>query len=354
MCNQNKTPALWCIVFLCIALCLTGCSTPKEERFDSQAATALFNQVSANETYGEPAYSYLEFLQEHLSHRIAGSDREKDTAQFLVMALKAMGYSQEQIQLQHFPFDQDPSLPIEIEPLTDQLLDYEETEKSQNVILTIPGKSDQVIVVGAHYDRVDTHGVDDNGSGISVLLESALRQVGQEPPCTIRYIFFGAEEEGMEGSQYYVKSLSQEDQEKILCMVNVDTVLAGDYRYVLGGVIQYDGTTTQTEFLHQVFRLAQENSLDVRLNESGKKFPQYTGIQKSDHYAFASVGIPYVYFWVDNLEEAHAQETQKLGQILHTEHDDLQVITDAFGTRTMETLAIYSELLDTVLVQTHP
>lgn len=354
MYRRNKTSVLWLIVALSIALCLTGCSTPKEERLDSQAATALFDQVSANETYGTPAYSYLEFLQEHLSHRTAGSDREKDTAQFLVMALKAMGYSQEQIQLQHFPFDQDPSVPIEIEPLTDQLLDYGETEKSQNVILTIPGKSDQVIVVGAHYDSVDTHGVDDNGSGISVLLESALRQVGQESPYTIRYIFFGAEEVGMEGSQHYVKSLSQEDQEKILCMVNVDTVLAGDYRYVLGGVTQYDGTTTQTEFLHQVFDLAQEHALDVRLNESGTKFPQYTGTQKSDHYAFASLGIPYVYFWADNLEEVDAQETQKLGQILHTQQDDLQVITDAFGTRAMETLAIYSQLLDAILVQTHP
>lgn len=215
-------------------LVLAGCGGQKEEAFDPQAATTLFEQVSAEDGYGEPAYAYLEFIQEHLSHRRAGSDREKDTARFLVMALEAMGYSREQIQLQHFAFDQDPSLPVEMEPLTDQLLDYGETEKSQNILLTVPGKSDRVIVVGAHYDSMDTHGVDDNGSGVSLLLESALGWAGKECPYTIRYIFFGAEEVGMEGSQYYVKSLSQEEQDKILCMVNVDTVLAGDYRYVLG------------------------------------------------------------------------------------------------------------------------
>lgn len=334
------------------ALVLAGCGGQKEEAFDPQAATALFEQVSAEDGYGEPAYAYLEFIQEHLSHRRAGSDREKDTARFLVMALEAMGYSREQIQLQHFAFDQDPSLPVETEPLTDQLLDYGETEKSQNILLTVPGKSDRVIVVGAHYDSMDTHGADDNGSGISLLLESALGWAGKECPYTIRYLFFGAEEVGMEGSQYYVKSLSQEEQDKILCMVNVDTVLAGDYRYVLGGVTQYDGTTAQTEFLQRVYHLAQERDLDVHLNETGSKFPQYTGTQKSDHYAFAALGIPYVYFWADNLEAADAQETKKLGQILHTENDDLQVIVDTFGSRARETLGIYAQLLEGVLSQT--
>lgn len=197
-------------------------------------------------------------------------------------------------------------------------------------------------------------GVDDNGSGVSVLLESTLRWANQGSPYTIQYIFFGAEEVGMEGSQHYVKSLSQEELENVLCMVNVDTVLAGDYRYVLGGTAQYDGTTTQTEFLQTVFRIAQKNSLDVRLNKTGSKFPQYTGSQKSDHYAFASLGIPYVYFCADNLEENQAQETQKLGQILHTENDDLQRIEEVFGNRARETLSIYTQLLDEILVQTKP
>lgn len=114
-------PALVPAVFLLAFLCLTGCGGQKQNTYDPLTATALFDRISADWKYGEPAYAYLKFLQEHLSHRTAGSDQEKNTAQFLVMALKATGYSREQIQLQHFTFDQDPSLPMETEPLTDQL-----------------------------------------------------------------------------------------------------------------------------------------------------------------------------------------------------------------------------------------
>ena len=60
------------------------------------------------------------------------------------------------------------------------------------------------------------HGVDDNGSGVAVLLESALRMRSVRPPYTIRYVFFGAEETGMNGSRAYVEALSQEEKENLL------------------------------------------------------------------------------------------------------------------------------------------
>ena len=38
-------------------------------------------------------------------------------------------------------------------------------------------QSKKTIIVGAHYDSAGTHGVDDNGSGVAVALESALRMI---------------------------------------------------------------------------------------------------------------------------------------------------------------------------------
>lgn len=56
-----------------------------------------------------------------------------------------------------------------------------------------------------------------------------------------------------------------------------------------------------------------------------------------------------MYFWADNLEKEDAQETELLGQIMHTDHDDLGVINQTFGNRAKDTLTLYSKLLDHVL-----
>ena len=332
-----------------LVLTLGACTARQNHAQWQQPAQELFSQLAADAPYGENAWRYLEFIQQYLGHRTAGSEQEKDMAEFIVSALNAMGYSRENIWLQHFAFDQDPSLAVEPEPLTQELLDRDETHKSQNVILTIPGKSEQTILVGAHYDSVKTHGVDDNGSGVALLLESALAMADEEPMYTIRYVFFGAEEVGMEGSSHYVKCMEEAERQNTVCMINADSVLAGDYRYILGGVSQYDGTVTQTELLLETYDLAMELGLDVRLNGSGSRFPQYTGTQKSDHYAFAALGIPYLYFWADNLEHSQAQETEALGQIMHTENDDLDVIVETFGQRAQSTLTTYAHLLDALL-----
>ena len=66
-------------------------------------------------------------------------------------------------------------------------------------------------------------------------------------------------------------------------------------------------------------------------------------------YAFMAIGIPYIYFSADNLEKSGAQETEKLGMIMHTDQDDLTVINSSFGNRARDTLSIYSELLENML-----
>lgn len=71
------------------------------------------------------------------------------------------------------------------------------SRSSQNIEVVKKGESEKIIIVGAHYDSAGTHGVDDNGSGVAVALENALRMIDVETQYTIRYVFFGAEEIGM-------------------------------------------------------------------------------------------------------------------------------------------------------------
>ncbi len=80
---------------------------------------------------------------------------------------------------------------------TDVLNDKRE---ASNVIAdTKRGRSDNVVVVGAHNDSViDGPGINDDGSGTATLLEMAkqIRKLGPKVRNTVRFAFWGAEEEG--------------------------------------------------------------------------------------------------------------------------------------------------------------
>ncbi len=101
-------------------------------------------------------------------------------------------------------------------------------QKLGNVICTLQGTSDSVIIVGAHFDHVAVgDGVVDNWSGASLLpsLYQSLKGVPRKH--TILFIGFAAEEEGLVGSEFYVKQLTSEQASKIQAMVNMDSLGLG-------------------------------------------------------------------------------------------------------------------------------
>ena len=161
----------------------------------------LYSSVNIENEYGKNAYLYLEYIQDNLPNRVKGTKQEKQMAKFIVDSLLKMGYTSENISFQTFSLNQDPSIQNDnLELQSNELLKDSENGLSQNIILTVQGKSKKEIIIGAHYDCVNTHGVDDNGSGVATLLESAFKQKDKSNEYTIKYIFFGAEEEGVKGS----------------------------------------------------------------------------------------------------------------------------------------------------------
>lgn len=110
---------------------------------------------------------------------------------------------------------------------------------ASNVIVTKRGRTDRVIVVGAHYDKVhEGRGVIDNWTGSTLVanLHQALHGVDTE--ATIVFIAFAREEEGLIGSSQYVRSLSREQRAKIDAMVNLDTL-------AVDGTFAWQGNSTQ-------------------------------------------------------------------------------------------------------------
>lgn len=100
--------------------------------------------------------------------------------------------------------------------------------KLPNVICVLPGTSDKVIIIGAHYDHVsEGDGVVDNWSGASLL--PSLYQAVKVDPRKHTYIFIGFtdEEKGEIGSHYYARQMAREQVAATDAMVNMDTLGLG-------------------------------------------------------------------------------------------------------------------------------
>ena len=99
--------------------------------------------------------------------------------------------------------------------------------RAKNVVAqTTTGSAQDVVLVGAHLDSVRLGpGINDNGSGVAAVLETALA-MGSDPPVrnAVRFAFFGGEEEWLIGSDDYVKSLDVEDLKDVALYLNFDMV----------------------------------------------------------------------------------------------------------------------------------
>jgi len=223
---------------------------------DSNISEGVFDPANAAEIWlpsvtnpgshphGRVASEYITFMSDQLPDRFPYSFREMQTAEWLVGVLGAMGYPQGDITVQEFTFDEvrhlsdmsffmDLFLFIHRSPFVN--LDIRPSEKSQNIILTVPGQSEEVIIVSAHYDGVFYPGASDNASGVALLLESAWRMQNQDNYYTIHYVFFGAEEAGIFGAYHYAAKLTQAEHDNILFVINADVLLEGDDLYYMAG-----------------------------------------------------------------------------------------------------------------------
>jgi Zn-dependent M28 family amino/carboxypeptidase len=146
-------------------------------------------------------------------------------------------------------------------------------------------------VVGAHLDSVaEGPGINDNGSGTAAILEIA-EEISEledfEPRNKIRFAFWGAEEAGLLGSEYYVSQLNASAIKKIAVNLNFDMLGSPNYvRFVYDG----DGSATDTagpngsKNIEQVF-------LDYFAEEDLATEPTaFDG--RSDYGPFIAVGIP--------------------------------------------------------------
>ncbi|AQA03840.1 peptidase M28 [Mycobacterium sp. MS1601] len=167
---------------------------------------------------------------------------------------------------------------------------------SRNVVAqTKTGSASDVVMVGAHLDSVpEGPGINDNGTGVAAVLETALR-LGAEPDITnaVRFAFWGAEEKRLAGSIDYVFGLSRDELNDIALYLNFDMIGSPN-----AGYFTYDGDQSGTpspDFSADDVPIGSdgvERTLAGYLNLAGMRPADMPLAANTDYSPFISAGIP--------------------------------------------------------------
>ena len=151
---------------------------------------------------------------------------------------------------------------------------------SQNVCAVIEGTEypDEIISFGAHYDSVYfSTGVYDNMSG-SVIIMELLRYFAEHKPArTMKFNWYGSEEQGLLGSKAWVKA-HEDELDKHVLMINID---------VAAPILGKNGAPV----------LATEKAVgyvDALMREAGIACDVKMDVYSSDCIPFADKGVPAV------------------------------------------------------------
>lgn len=179
-----------------------------------------------------------------------------------------------------------------------------------NVVADLVGasKPDEFVIVCGHLDSWDgAQGTVDNGTGCATTLEAArlLVRAGAKPERTIRFILWSGEEQGLFGSEGYVRDHAGE-------LAKVSAVLNHD-----GGTNYLSGLRCSAQMEPQLrvacaalFGLAPEMPFELKPNAEGMQVSP-----DSDHWPFFKAGVP-GFFW----EQAGRSNYNKYH---HTQYDTL-------------------------------
>ncbi|MBM4183183.1 MAG: M28 family peptidase [Gemmatimonadetes bacterium] len=176
-----------------------------------------------------------------------------------------------------------------------------------NLVGIVPGRgaSSDVVVLTAHYDHLGVrdgqifNGTDDNASGAAALIEITRQVVARPLQHTLVVALLDAEERGSRGARALVAS-PPVPLERMAVNVNLDMVARTDGVLWAGGAYHTPGLRPILE------RVAAEAPLTLRLGHDRPGAPEGDDwTNQSDHGVFHALGIPFVYFGVEDHPDYH-------------------------------------------------
>lgn len=210
---------------------------------------------------------------------------------------------------------------------TDQV--EEETVKHKdppNVICTLPGSTNSVIIVGAHFDHADEGiGAVDDWSGASLLpsLYQTLRESSRKH--TFVFVGFTDEEKGLVGSNFYVRHLTKEQLSAVRAVVNLECLGLTPTKVW--------ASTANPELLTDLQRVTA--SMNANLNGVNVE-----RVGDDDTQSFRDKKVPVI--------TIHSV-TQETWPILHSRRDNLAAINIDYLYESYHVLTVYLAYIDQAL-----
>lgn len=239
---------------------------------------------------------------------------------------------------------------------------------SRNVIGKIEGSDpdlrDEYVIFSAHHDHLGittpvdgdsiNNGAWDNASGVSAVLETAnaLKDIEGEFRRSVLFLFVGAEEMGLLGSQYWAENPTV-DPAQVSANFNLDSMqIYGETRDMV--LVGY-GRNTLTD----VFRRNAEEKMRTVVPDPQ---PEQGFFYRSDHFSFARVGIPAIFpnpgrEYFDKPEDWNATVDSVTAANYHAVSDEINEYWDMAGMEA-DTRLIFRAALDVLntdeMMEWHP
>lgn len=266
------------ISILALTLFLTACSQAPSSDFDADNSIRILKSLSADDMQGrrtgsEGNIKARAFIKEEIV-KIQSFDKVYDTSFTTKPRKNRKGV---------IP----PDAPIFEALNIHGLIDVEDQDKGPLLVIT------------AHYDHLGTNedkifnGADDNASGSAALFAIAQSFAKNVPKHDTLFIWFDAEEMGLQGARHYVLDRSFGDRP--VFNLNLDMISQSQ-----SGEIYASGTH-HTPALKPLIREAAKD-LNITLNfghDRPEDGPNDWTLQ-SDHGPFHLAGLPFLYFGVED------------------------------------------------------
>ncbi|PKM86267.1 MAG: aminopeptidase [Firmicutes bacterium HGW-Firmicutes-12] len=226
-----------------------------------------------------------DLTSDELAGRRTGSRGEAKAALYLARHLKRWGIQpagEENTYFQSFSVGE--ITPVQLEKrMTLRLNQNKKNDFSENVLGIIPGKSEEIVIISAHYDHLGViedniyPGANDNASGTAILLELVSFLSENTPRYTVLLGFWGGEEAGLLGSNYFTDNFTV-PEERINCIINLDSL----------GNLREDKKLVGWKSCENSYSIA----VIEELTKAGWEITwEVTSRHNSDHWPFAKKGI---------------------------------------------------------------
>ena len=179
-----------------------------------------------------------------------------------------------------------PTLHLEIHTQPKSVVDY-------NLIADSPfGDQNHIVVVEGHVDSIFGAGILDNASGSATILEIALKMAKTQTRNQLRYIWFGGEELGLLGSDYYTRHLSTVERQQIAFDLDADVTATPNFDYMVADPAFASNVKQFPPNVVPQSRLGNKLFADFFRSVGVPSRPAGFGNDGTDSNSFSLIGIP--------------------------------------------------------------